>query len=196
MKFRLLLRMRGNGRVGSSDEDVGAVLRRDAVAIDVTEIVRIVLDQIGGRALEGDRGGIGGDRRPQRSTVRRAAAERFADAAREAGEIVVHEDVGAVFCRLAVEVVVARVVRVAGNEVSSEALEGNVAAVGRDADRARQRSAVGLLAVGGDAGARGGGAQPIAHEDVGHAVGVARDQVRRRAQESDEATVGRQRGRQ
>src|SRR5439155_5560320 len=70
-----------------------------------------------------------------------------------------------------------RVVAIAPHEVGGERLEGNRPAVGRDRRLTTER--VGVAASLVDAGAGGRGADEVAHEDVGLAVGVARDEVGR-----------------
>src|SRR5205807_7889011 len=78
-------------------------------------------------------------------------------------------------------------VRVAADEVARSGIEGDEAPVG--GDRVHDALAFGLRAVGVDAYSGGLAGLAVAHEDVRHAIRIARDEVGRIRVEGDEAPV-------
>ena len=159
--------------------DADALRAAGAAVADehVGELVRVSPDEVRRRGLERDIAAVGAERRLSALAPDLApgldAAARDAHPRGLAGGEVADEDV-----HLAI--------RVAGDEVRGGGLEGHVAAA--RADRGRAAGAV-RLAVRADADPLGHAARAVVQEDVGDAVGVAGDEVRRVRLEDDVAPV-------
>src|SRR5206468_5377 len=128
---------------------------------DVAHAVRVAPDEVDRNRVERDEAPIGGDRWHEAGALPLRAVGVGADAGGLAVLAVAYEDV-------------ADPVRVALYELGSRRLEGDEAPVGRD--RGHDALAFGLRAVGVDAYSGGLAGLAVAHEDVPHAIRIARDE--------------------
>jgi len=140
--------------------------------------VRIADDEVGRIALERDEAAVGREGGVAADVVGLGPVGGDAHARGHARLPVADEHVG-------------RAVRVADDEVGRIALKRDQTAVGREGGA--QAGGVALGAARGDAHALGRARQPVADEHVGRAVRVAGDEAGRKADERDEAAVGRER---
>src|SRR5207247_6616996 len=166
-------------------EDVGTMAR----VREHRARVRVPDDEIARGREEPDRRPVGADVRIGAGVVRLRPSAVDADAHRLAGQPVVYEDIGT----LTGDVVEERPasVRVAGDEVRRDRVERDQATVAADpgaegrpaADSRAHALTVRLAAEAVDADALGRTAEQVVDEDIGHAVRVAGDEVRRRGVE-------------
>jgi hypothetical protein len=165
-------RDRGEGAVaaaldpGRVDADAHGRSADEVADEDVLEGIAVARDEVRGAAVEGHEAPVGGDPGVRALAVALRAAAVDADAHGRPQLAVAQEDV-------------AHAVGVARDEVRGRAVEGHVAAVGRD--RGEEALLVGLGAGAVDADALGRAVQPVAQEDVDEAVEVAGDEVGRGA---------------
>ncbi len=149
---------------------------------DVTPVVGVAADQVRRIGFERDVAAIAGDDRMERCAVCLPSARRHRDARRRAALPVVDEDVA---CD----------VGVAGHQVRGVRSENDVAGIGRQVAVVLEHGrAVTLRAVRGHRDAPGRAGLQVAHEHVGRAVGVARDDVRRVGLVRQVLAFGRERG--
>jgi hypothetical protein len=167
----------GHGMPLPSPAHVGTGPGGESAALheQVARAIRVARDEVGGQRVERDPARVGGEDRRATGLVAHVSRSVERDALQRAGCDDLHERVEAV-------------VRVAGREVRSAALERDRGTVGRDVGARRVVVALDPIRVDRDVHRRA--RLPIAQEHVDARVRVERDEVGGRALERDVAAVG------